>query len=939
MFIAKKLHQSVRMALVFGSAATAMSFMASAHAGQAAEQADKKDVERIQVTGSSIKRTDMEGALPVQLINRDDIEKTGLTSAGELIQSLPAMQGFTVAAQSVGGGGGGQKTASLRGLGSEYTLVLLNGRRLAPRGSGSTIDLNSIPLAAIDRIEVLTDGASAIYGSDAIAGVVNFITKSDMQGFNLSARYNKPQQKGGASNNVSASAGFGDFNSDGYNVLVSVSRDSQEQLKSTDRQFSKSGIIPFRYNETDYTFVAGSPNGIPANAQVFVAGSNTPIVFNPYARMNNGCPQDTFAEGTECSWDFTSTIEVFPESVRDNVMVNSLFKVNDDLRVFANLNATDYSETNRVAPYPTGYFPLPLTSPVVQQWVMPNLTPEQRANVTSVNARWRALPVGTRATEWNNKATNVVLGFEGVSGDIDYSGGYTYSVNDSKQNFVGGWLLRDDFVNLMRSGTIDIFTTPDKLSTANRDALMKTVYNGEWTNDKTTMQAVDLKASMPVFELPAGQVYLGTGAEYRKTDYSNKIAEANEQEKILFLSRDTAYDLDRDSYGIFTEAIVPVIENMELSAAVRYDSIGAVFNGATYNEAGFPIKGSSGFVVNEDMSDVTYKMSLKYQATDDLLLRASSGTGFKAPSMLDIAQPRVPAGVTGGSYDCPFAANDPKAAWCLSTRSQYTVFNQGSPTLKPETSEQFAYGFVYAPSKDFSLALDYWRIGMENLVTGLTEAQIFAEAARYYDRFLPNVNKATGRTELAILRSSVNVGKSITRGIDWDVMVGHDLSFGRWSTTFAGTYLLQKEYTRPGTTNDWISSLGRFGANQAVDFRTIAKWSHNLQHGDFNHSVILSYRSGYEDRAITAASREVRLGGTSGAGQAIQLAIPSYTTVNYQTSYKGIENTVLTIGVNNLTDVAPPLSLRGGQGHQTGYDHRYTDAFGRTFYVGVDYSF
>lgn len=679
MFIAKKLHQSVRMALVFGSAATAMSFMASAHAGQAAEQADKKDVERIQVTGSSIKRTDMEGALPVQLINRDDIEKTGLTSAGELIQSLPAMQGFTVAAQSVGGGGGGQKTASLRGLGSEYTLVLLNGRRLAPRGSGSTIDLNSIPLAAIDRIEVLTDGASAIYGSDAIAGVVNFITKSDMQGFNLSARYNKPQQKGGASNNVSASAGFGDFNSDGYNVLVSVSRDSQDQLKSTDRQFSKSGIIPFRYNETDYTFVAGSPNGIPANAQVFVAGSNTPIVFNPYARMNNGCPQDTFAEGTECSWDFTSTIEVFPESVRDNVMVNSLFKVNDDLRVFANLNATDYSETNRVAPYPTGYFPLPLTSPVVQQWVMPNLTPEQRANVTSVNARWRALPVGTRATEWNNKATNVVLGFEGVSGDIDYSGGYTYSVNDSKQNFVGGWLLRDDFVNLMKSGTIDIFTTPDKLSTANRDALMKTVYNGEWTNDKTTMQAVDLKASMPVFELPAGQVYLGTGAEYRKTDYSNKIAEANEQEKILFLSRDTAYDLDRDSYGIFTEAIVPVIENMELSAAVRYDSIGAVFNGATYNEAGFPIKGSSGFVVNEDMSDVTYKMSLKYQATDDLLLRASSGTGFKAPSMLDIAQPRVPAGVTGGSYDCPFAANDPKAAWCLSTRSQYTVFNQGSP--------------------------------------------------------------------------------------------------------------------------------------------------------------------------------------------------------------------------------------------------------------------
>jgi iron complex outermembrane receptor protein len=184
------------------------------------------------------------------------------------------------------------------------------------------------------------------------------------------------------------------------------------------------------------------------------------------------------------------------------------------------------------------------------------------------------------------------------------------------------------------------------------------------------------------------------------------------------------------------------------------------------------------------------------------------------------------------------------------------------------------------------------------------------------------------------------VGQSINKGIDWDLTVGNDLSFGRLSTTLAGTYVLDSKYTRPGTTDDWISSLGRFGDDNAVVFRTVAKFINTLTHDDFAHSVTLNYRSGYEDQAQYADSEYVRLGSINGEGVDIQLSVPSYATINYQTKYQAMDALGVTFGINNLADRAPPLSLRsGGAGHQVGFDPRYTDVYGRTFYLGLDYKF
>ena len=150
-----------------------------AAAPAAAQDATQPETQRVEITGSSIKRLNAETALPVQVFTQEDIQKTGITNVADLIQNLPAMQGFTQSSQSVNGLGAGASTASIHDIGEKYTLVLLNGRRLAPLNSGTTVNLNSLPLAAIDRIEVLTDGASALYGADAVAGVVNFILRKD----------------------------------------------------------------------------------------------------------------------------------------------------------------------------------------------------------------------------------------------------------------------------------------------------------------------------------------------------------------------------------------------------------------------------------------------------------------------------------------------------------------------------------------------------------------------------------------------------------------------------------------------------------------------------------------------------------------------------------------------------------------------------------------
>ena len=332
----------------------------------AQEATPEAPMQRVEITGSSIKRIAAESSLPVQSFSQKDIKKSGVSTVTDFIQQLPAMQGFSVAADSVGGGGGGVTTASIHDIGAAYTLVLLNGRRVAPANSGTTIDLNSIPLSAIERVEVLTDGASALYGADAIAGVVNFILKKGATDWEINAKYSRPEQSGGASNAISLSKGFGDIDEDGYSVFFSVSHDEQKQLKASQRDFARTGIVNFTdpANGKQLQFINGSSRSLPANAGVSYNSSEIDpstgkpvektVNLNPYALAHGGkCAAvnaDFYGDGN-CYFDSASTIEINPKSQRDALFSSGSVKLgNSGFKGFYDLAYTEAKIIASIAP-------------------------------------------------------------------------------------------------------------------------------------------------------------------------------------------------------------------------------------------------------------------------------------------------------------------------------------------------------------------------------------------------------------------------------------------------------------------------------------------------------------------------------------------------------------------------------------------------------------
>ncbi len=899
--------------------ATAVAATALATAATAQQPA----LEEVIVTGSAIRRVDLEQALPVTVLNAADIRATGVTNVNELIEKLPAMQNMTVAAHSVGGGGGGIRTANLRGIGEQYTLSLLNGQRLAPATSGSTIDLSSIPLAAVERVEILKDGASALYGSDAIAGVVNFILKDSVEGITVSSRIDETEAGGGGSFNVDVVAGFGDFNRDGYSVVLGYGREDQDALAAADRAFAETGFVSFSDGGRDYYFENSSPNAIPGNALVYTEGYGKLLrFFNPDRAQNaDMCAPQTTPSGESCRFDYTSTLQILPEHERDSVFANGRLRIDDNLTGFATVLYSENQVISRIAPYPTGEVPLPFDSELVRSEVLPHLTPEELAAAGEVTGTWRALPGGNRTSEYDIETANATVGLQGTRGEIDYEVGLTYADMVNPADFPTGWLIRETFVDLVSSGRINIFANQAEFADA--DALAPAVYNGNWSVTDTQMYALDATASMPVFGMAGGDAMLAVGADWRKTAYEHTLSQANRDAELLFLTRGTPYRMQRAQLGFFAELLMPVADRIELTASLRFDEVDSIRDRL------------NGGRIGAGDHDLTYKLSAMFSATDRIAVRGSVGTGFKAPSMIQVGAPRSEAGVTSGDYLCPFTAGDELAPLCKPGETQYVVFRQGNADLRFETSEQWTFGVVLTGRNDFDATIDYWSIELEDLVSSLTEAQIFAEPARYRDRFTSKTNLATGQDELAIIRASINVGHKSNKGIDFAVNKGFDLGAAYLRLGVSGTWMDESESSLTG------SSLGRFGSDGEVVFERLMVYSAGVEHDNFTHNLRINHRSGYDDQVQTVEILGTGVPLGRGPRTAIQLDVDEQYLFDYQLRYTALDDRLgLTFGVNNLTDEAPPLSLRDeGAGHQVGWDPRYSDAYGRTVYLSADYTF
>jgi iron complex outermembrane receptor protein len=312
--------------------------------------------------------------------------------------------------------------------------------------------------------------------------------------------------------------------------------------------------------------------------------------------------------------------------------------------------------------------------------------------------------------------------------------------------------------------------------------------------------------------------------------------------------------------------------------------------------------------------------------------------------MRQIAEPRIPFGVTGQAYACPFDSGDSRSDLCLTGNRQYNVFREGNAALQPEESEQFSIGAVYAPSNEFSISVDYWDLELENQVERPTQQNIFSDQVRYSELFTSRFDEGRQRDVLAVIQGPINIGESNTSGVDWTMNITNDFSWATLRTQLAGTYVIESESLRVGTTDVFDTSLGRKGPDEEVVFRNRARIVNTLVHGDFSHTINVAYHSGYTDQAFPGGSRSIRVADPETGGPTttrysggVQLRVASHTIIDWSSTWYYNDSLNLTLGANNLTDKLPPLAFGEGGGHQEGFDPRYFDSYGRTFYLRGEY--
>ncbi|MEB0032846.1 TonB-dependent receptor [Undibacterium sp. RTI2.1] len=940
----KILSRSVRM-IFSGGVAMSLGLLA-----QPAFSQEDAAPQRVEITGSSIKRIAVEGALPVQTLSKAQIEQSGATTVADLVASLPSMQGFLTSSASINGGGGGVQTASIHAIGTSYTLVLLDGHRVAPYGTGSAVNLASIPLSAVERVEILTDGASALYGSDAIAGVVNFILKKNQQDANIELTYNTPDASAkGATSSIAISKGFGDVEKDGYNVLFAYSHDEQTQLDASDRAFSANGgVQKFVNGGKVYSLYQTSSNSIPAN--VTVKGTGFSKAFNP-ALVNTGvCPSgNTFVSGVTCRFNFASTVEALPQLKRDGFLAKGSFKINQDTSVYAEALYSKFTSTAAFAP-PAQPLGVDTNSKLYQQEIVPALIKLgiDPTKVKSATMNLRLVDAGRRTDGWDTEAKHVVVGLEGNAKGVDYNLSYTHSENKATDNAVAGYTSGDQFAALFASGVYNPFVAP---TAATKAALAPAVLHQVLDQTVSKIDVASARGSMELFKAPGGMAQLGFGGDFSKQSYADSPSPIAQGPNVLQPNwTDTnigggtgalPFDSSRNSWGTFGELLVPVIKNLDVTAAIRYDSYDAV-----KNNKNFDVNGNLAAPATQGntASSSTYKLAVAYRPVDELLLRGSYGTGFKAPTLAAITSPLTNGG-SSNFHPCPITSG-PLLPLCNGT-AEYGLLSGGNALtgasgLRPEKSTQYTVGFRVEPIKSLSIGFDLWDMKLKDQIATLPESLVFDNPQTYAALFSSYYDPIQKQNVLVAALTPFNIAASHYQGIDWDHTFTTSTTFGKVALNWTGTYMLKADQDVPGSGTD--HGVGRFNSYNDVVFRVISKLTATWKPSEkFLHSFTANYHSGYHDAPITAdnaAVRAVNVDGTLGAYVDSVRDVKSYTVFDWQTKAKLTKNFTLTGGIKNLFNVDPPFSQRiNGGGNQLGYDGRYTDPLGRQFYLVGNYKF
>jgi iron complex outermembrane receptor protein len=869
----------------------------------------------VEITGSSIVRKEQTQTLPVQIITRQDILNSGAQDLTHFLQQLPVMSGNTEIGQLLLAKGGFASVA-LHGM-PTGTLVLINGKRQSMFGrqtiSGaerSSIDLDQqVPLNAIDRIELLTDGASSLYGTDAIAGVVNIITRSEKQGMEIGAHASLPDGLKGKGRAVEMSYGQGVLAKEGYNWFISAELEKRDQLLGADRPYASPGRQYFEHLGQRYYVDGVQLTPLQSGSPTLASGSSA-----PYAKVWNAAYQQGSCSGggvpmvdqKACLYNPYPTFGIYPQQDTKRVYAKGSMQLdngavafveaayNNRLQLLSNRTWDTYISRIGSDPSDPGYG-LALAN---------GFTPG------SSYLLFRPTELGAWGRSYNDSNSRLVLGVKGEWNEWRYNSALYQS-----QSFASYAIEGATYPNLGRSTdglrTLTTLTRLQPLLSSDPDSQAmtaalqaarqyKTIEEG-----RTQIQAWDINASRTLFEWDGEPVLLGLGTELRRhqDDFTSFVA----AQQPNFTGRRTVF-------AQFAEVQWPIASGLEVITALRNDH---------YSDFGNTTNG---------------KISAKWKPADPWLVRGSVGTGFRAPTLGQMQDTSIYSSAYTSS-NCTAQLNQlatqltksggPQGYCGSSADGRMYIDTNGSASLKPELSQQQSWGVQFVPSANHIWSADYWRIDMRDTLRQFPVALAMGNPLMYSQYFRLDNEVYKGRIDLYL--PMVNLGQSRKSGIDFAWSYRQPTDWGRLHASVQGTrFLTSQQSITPelGTTSD----LGKFSSSSGtVTPKLQTQWTIGLTQAQWNAQATIHHVEGYVDADISAKDAVTN--------QTLVVQghkVPAFVTLDLAAGYQWNKATRIQASVVNALNTQAPLSFSQNLSTLNAFNTSYSNLWGRVVQVSVN---
>jgi iron complex outermembrane receptor protein len=918
------------------------SFNSPALLAQSKDPNAATELSEIVVTGSMLHRTDIETPSPVTILTELDIQRSGLTTVADVVRTLSSDNSGTLPTAFGNAFATGASGVALRGLTVNSTLVLIDGRRAAAYALGddgfrSFVDLNSIPLSAIERVEILKDGASSIYGADAIAGVVNVILKKQYQGAEVNAEIGVGQHAGGGSRRLTATAGAGDLETDRFNAYINFEFQGDDRILASDR--------PFPFNNEDLSSIGGTDNrvGTPGSNQGTSSAVVAPSTLPPGTLGNpllNTVQSGAFRPLTSCGAHTTAASAPSgitgltdnycqqnrfffddEQPAEQRIAVNTRFtvKINDGTQAYLNAG---YSENNvyvdnppsfiqNSTPLNTNNIALPPTLP--SGALNPNNPFAAAGNYALIYYAFGDIPVKT--IEKNHNA-RFVTGLKGkIFDDWDYDTAlvinHTWLTSESDGYISGSALLA-----AVTDGTYN-FVNPSMNSAAIRSAIAP-------PNKKTSttdLDSLDFKVTHDIVQLPGGPLGVALGGEFRYEAQADPQLNPNNTYEGLGVA---TVNGQRTVGAAYFEFGAPVVKQLEFNVSGRFDH---------YSDFGNAFTPKAGF---------------KFTPIKEFAVRGTYSKGFRAPAFGENGSSEAGGFVNlNPTAGAPFPANycAPNVhspGYCL----QYSVLelSTGNPNIKPEKSDSYTFGLIFEPGSIFNASADYYYIKKTQVISPADNAPAFA--AYFAGQPIPTGFNVTPDVVDAAFPGSlarpasvgagyVNASSLSTDGIDIDLRVKLDFgSFGQWVSDLSATKIFSWKIVFPdGSSQQYVGTESPYALSSGAGTpRYRGSFDNTYIYGPLTASINVYYVSGMAESGID-------YGLVPCIYSTAYCHIASFTYADLTGSYKINDHLQATFAMENIMDRLPPINPANYAG--TNYNPTYNQAgiVGRYFRIGASYKF